>query len=104
MARSRCRSASGSRIARAWLNDVMAPWRSPSAPCCLPIARWQSARRPGDVWIFRVGRGERFPDGLRRVECLDRLGTRVDLLGDLTHAEIGVCQLLAEIGIVGSAD
>ena len=49
------------------------PLRSPSAPFCLPIARWQSASAALKLMILGFGRGERFPDGLRRVKRLDRL-------------------------------
>ena len=87
-------------MARAWLNDVIAPWRSPSRAFLLADRQVAIGQAALKLMILRVGRGERFPDGLRRVERLDRLDTRVDLLGDLPHAEIGVCQLLAEVGIV----
>ena len=46
--------------------------------------------------------GERFPQGLGRAKCLDRLAERADFLGDLAHAEVGIGQLAAELGIVAA--
>ena len=50
--------------------------------------------------FLRVGGGERFPDRLCGVKRLDRLRAGADLLGDLTHAEVGACQLRPKVGIV----